>query len=257
MPNRKTRNWQEAINAWDRWQTSIKEARGKVEQEYGNISELMKVARFVCKERVSKGSKRKIYSYVMNDAMEKIWNIDDILKSIAKRFVTKEMGLRRDSDFHSILSDFWMECAYPEFRKASKEEIVAENEALSDSKHMLLDSKWYRKTDVIENSITWRHGQVELSEIANALMKLKEWPFDENEIKHGDNTEKEKTADINAIICYAFRYKQKLTEEQIGKMYDLVTYPDHYGKQVGTTIKKRLARGRKLMQQHGTSKIGN
>ena len=169
------------------------------------------------------------------------------------------MGLRHDSDFHSTFTDYWMVSA-SEFRTPSKEEIELENEALNDSKHMLLSSKWYRRTDAIEDSIIWRHGQVDLAEIANALMKLKEWPFDENEIKrrgHGGSTEKKKAEDINAIICYSLRYRQKLTEEQIAKMYNLVTYPDDHNKQVGTTIKKRLARGRKLMLQHGTSKISN
>lgn len=108
-----TEKWQQALSRWDAWDKSVKEARARIEERYGDFAQLVSQAE--CEEHeVKEDSSGVEITITMNAQATTLWNLHDEIKKSASEFVLQQMGLPPSLLLHDRFVDYWMKSAFPE-----------------------------------------------------------------------------------------------------------------------------------------------
>lgn len=244
--------WQDALEHWDTWVNSIKEARAAIVSEHGNLSVLMSQAKLKVGEE-SEGLSNKVLTFSMNDDMRTMWDIDDQLVKTADDFVTREVGLRADSLLHSMFSNYWVKEVFPEFRQ-EMELFEPETDSGSPYRNITLESKRVKSGQgyKVRSSISWFHGHVDIQELSKFLQKVK-WPFEESKVNRQGKggrprISRETTLYPEAIVCYLLNKKQRLRYKEIADIFGWKTHEDSNGNLTSNTVRNRVNRGRDILK---------
>jgi len=255
--------WQKALANWDIWTKSIQDRRQYLIERFGELKQL--------KEQLDELHYRDevLHDLSSNEAQElkRLTNafIEIVLKTddIATDFITDIMGISVGSDFHSPIFRYWVATVIPEFLPDFAEDVDFEKYFRKEGLiHIWCESRIEPVGDkeVIVDSICWHRGTATPEEIAEMakdefvisglVFKHPDWPTYkslDNKRKRRRPRLKKSEDDLNAVICYMFKAIFNIKQQEIlaGK-FGLSTRPDSDGRGK-TTIKRWLAKGRKLI----------
>ncbi|MFC2024001.1 hypothetical protein ACFLTJ_00250 [Chloroflexota bacterium] len=252
--------WQIALKHWGTWVESINKARTSIEQEHGDLTQLLSLAETVWSEDVQDSSGISRYP-VRNKEAEILWNLYDKVGEIGSKFIATAIGLRANSELHKVSLDYWVHLVLPELTEDYNpdyysQEYIAEHLAKKERAYFWHFSKptvWLGNDEIID-SIHWCRGKLNTGEIIEKLQKTK-WPSIEYATKKaasGRPSEEDKM-NLEAIVCYVLNRKQrpKFTYKEIASIFSWKTHTGSSGSLTSNTVRNRVKLGKELLQRYG------
>jgi hypothetical protein len=260
MSHFKLDRWKGVLLEWGVWRDSVINNRDKVLEERKDLDKLVNLGKPKYKT-TSTGDKYR-FSIKTNEQYELLCGLFKDLSNIGSEFIADELRIRSGSEIHRTLLDFWMVAVVPELCWDYDGEQVYSKVFQEIEKLYISQASRASKKDRgnIIDSISWIRGETSPKEAARQLLEI-EWP-DAIEVKRqarGGRPSRELEKDIEAIICITLynEYKSKKYKKiykYIADQFSWETYVNEYGKRICSTVKERLARGRRLVKMHGVAK---
>ncbi|MFC1938852.1 hypothetical protein ACFLWM_01695 [Chloroflexota bacterium] len=171
--------WQKALKHWGTWVESINKARSSIEQEHGDLTQLLSRAETVWPEDVQDSSGISHYP-VRNKEAEFLRNLYDKVGGIGSKFISTAIGLRPNSELNKVFLDYWVHLVLPELKEDydpdyCSQEYIAEHLAKKERAFFLHFSKptvWLGNDEIID-SIHWCRGRLNTGEIIEKLQETK------------------------------------------------------------------------------------
>jgi hypothetical protein len=231
--------WQQALNHWDAWVSSINQARYSVEDRFGSFTQLVRDADFI------QG----------NSEAQVLWELYDEVHKKASDFVKEEIQLPPRLLLHQIFRKYWMKTAFPE---ALKDAYIASYTTDNNKRRDIwTESRVIKEKGVykVVDSVNWYSGTVGVEDITE-VVKQTRWPTNYEhmiEKAKGGRPEKSKETQIypEAIVCAILKDKQGLTYKKIAEIFHWTLSEDQYGEErISNTAVSRVKLGRKILKHN-------
>jgi hypothetical protein len=245
MPNRKTRNWQEALKYWDTWAESIRQTKKLIQTKYGDITHLIQRYSDLCYLKDTGSLTDDLRPEIRKLGMM-YRNLIKEVEDIGRDFISSKMGLNYKTIYHAYFLDYWKYSIHPELSPFYGEEI----EFVKKSEINVWRDSYIKKRDEkdeIVDTISWYRGTVTPREIIKQFFSPFWHDYDtiKEDSKPGRRSSKTAEIDMESIV-YSFLKEQGMKHKEISAIVDYKDQEDGHGQQMSRTIGDRIKRGREL-----------